>query len=78
MPNPLYQMMTQRQLPMNPMQRMQMVQQAMTNPAAFVMNAFPDIPEGIRNDPNQILGYLQQTRGITNDQIQQISSMFMR
>ena len=55
----------------NPMQKMQYIMQAMTNPAAFVKRTFPDIPDGISNDPNQILGYLQQTRGITNEQIQQ-------
>ena len=73
MPNPLFnQMPAQPPMPMNPMQRMNMVMQAMRNPAAFVRQAFPDIPEGIQNDPNQILGYLQKTRGITDQQIQQI------
>ena len=75
MPNPLFnQMPAQPPMPMNPMQRMNMVMQAMRNPAAFVRQAFPDIPEGIQNDPNQILGYLQQTRGITDQQIQQIQA----
>lgn len=60
---------------MNPLYlfaRMQSLMSAMSNPAAFVKQAFPDIPEGIQNDPNQILGYLQQTRNISNDQIQQL------
>ena len=75
MPNPLFnQMPAQPPMPMNPMQRMNMVMQAMRNPVAFIRQAFPDIPEGIQNDPNQILGYLQQTRGITDQQIQQIQA----
>ena len=77
--NPLYQMMVGggmgQPVPpqpfQNPLQRMQMIMQAMQNPAAFVRQQFPDIPSQIMNDPNQILSYLQQTRGITNQQIQQ-------
>ena len=83
MANPLYEaMMGPRtgQVPqtapapsfMNPVQKMQCIMQAMQNPAAFVKQALPDIPDQIANDPNQILQYLQQTRGITNQQIQQI------
>ena len=62
----------------NPMQRAMLIQQAMQNPAAFVSRAFPDIPEGIRHDPNQILNYLQQSRGISDQQIQQIRNMIPR
>lgn len=58
----------------NPVQKMQYIMQAMTNPAAFVRQHFPDIPEQIANDPNQILQYLQRTRGISNEQIQQIKN----
>jgi len=39
------------------------VSKAMQNPAAFVQEQFPDIPENIRNNPNAILNYLSQTRG---------------
>ena len=56
---------------MNPMQRMSYVMQAMQHPAQFVKQAFPDIPDSISGNPGQILQYLQQTRGITNEQIQQ-------
>ena len=59
----------------NPMQKMQYILQAMTNPAAFVKQKFPDIPDQIMNDPNQILRYLQQTRGITNEDLQRVSQM---
>ena len=57
---------------MNPVQKMQLMMQAMTNPAAFVRQAIPDIPAEIQNDPNQILQYLQQTRHISNQQIQDL------
>ena len=85
MPNPLYDRLVgaQQMMPTfpwqsgmqfsNPIQKMNYIMQAMQNPAAFVRQAFPDIPAQIQNDPNQILSYLQQTRGITNQQIQQIA-----
>lgn len=80
MANPLYQQlmggMPQQQqfsqYQQTPMNRMMLAMQAMQNPAAFVKNAFPDIPDEIQNDPNQILGYLQRTRGITNQDIQNL------
>ena len=62
----------------NPIQKMQYIMQAMTNPAAFVKQSFPDIPQNIQNDPNQILRYLQQTRGISDQQIQQVYNMYGR
>ena len=84
MANPLYQMLTGNtasQMPMpamnpaamNPFQKFNMISQAMQNPQAFVRQAFPDIPDEISNDPNRILSYLQQTRGITNQQLQQVA-----
>lgn len=79
MANPLYQQLmgggmpqTNQMMPMNNANRMMLAMQAMQNPAAFVKNAFPDIPDEIQNDPNQILGYLQRTRGITNQDIQNL------
>lgn len=75
--NPLCQMMNgsmstaQPMMPQNPMQRMSFLMQAMQNPSQFVKQAFPDIPDNISNNPGQILQYLQQTRGITNQQVQQ-------
>ena len=86
MPNPLYQMLyggapQQRPSPnyqssggmnfQNPMQKMAYIMQAMTNPSAFVKQHFPDIPSDIQNDPRQILSYLQQTRGISDQQIRE-------
>lgn len=56
----------------NPMQMMANVMRAMMNPAAFVKQYFPDIPDNIQNDPNQVFNYLQQTRPqVTGQQIQQ-------
>lgn len=69
--NPLYNMLMANQ-PMNPMQKIQYMMQAMRDPAAFVRQAFPDIPPEIQNNPNQILQYLQQTRHISNQQIQNL------
>lgn len=82
MPNPLYQQLTggpvapQRSAPVfsSPMQKMNYIMQAMRNPAAFVKQCFPDIPDQIANNPQQILSYLQQTRGISNQQIQQLKN----
>ena len=81
MPNPLFQMyggapngapsFSAPASPANPMQRMQMFMQAMMNPAAYIRNQFPDIPAEIQNNPGQILAYLQKTRGISNQQVQQ-------
>lgn len=58
--------------PVNPMQRMQQVMQAMQNPVGYLMQKFPDIPAYMQNNPNLILQYLQQTRNISNEQIQNI------
>lgn len=60
------------QMPMNPMQRVQMVIGAMKNPAAFLKQKFPDIPDEYMNNPNLIMQYLQKTRGITNQDIQNV------
>lgn len=57
---------------LSPYQKMQQVMSAMNNPAAFLKQRFPDIPDDIMYDPNQILQYLQRTRGITNEDINQI------
>ena len=59
------------QPPMNPIAQMAQFIQAMQNPSAFLCQKFPDIPQEIANDPNQIYGYLQRTRGFTDQQAQQ-------
>lgn len=57
---------------MNPVQKMRYIMQAMTDPAGFIHRVFPDT-SGM-NDANQIFNYLQQTRNISNEQIQQVSN----
>ncbi len=57
----------------NPIQKMQYIMQAMQNPAAFVKQHIPDIPDSISGNPGKILQYLQETRGISNAQIQSIA-----
>jgi hypothetical protein len=54
-------------------QKVNQIMQTTKNPAVFVKQQFPDIPDNILNDPNQILQYLQQTRNISNEQIQQLT-----
>lgn len=88
--NPLYNMLMGHQMPipqqnipqgspmMSPMQRAQGIAQAMQNPAAFVKQYFPDIPPEIQNNPNQILQYIQKTRGISNKQINLLVSQMPR
>ena len=73
MQQPVQQMPQMPQMPQpSRMPVMMQVMQAMQNPVAFVKKAFPDIPPEIENNPNQILGYLQKTRGITNQDIQNL------
>lgn len=81
--NPLFQQImggaAQQQMPsnmMNPLQRINFVRQAMANPAMIIKQRFPDIPDQIMNDPGKILNYLQQTRGITDQDIRQIASQY--
>lgn len=65
MPNPLFNMISAYQ-------RANQIMQSMQNPAAFVKQQFPDVPDNILNNPNQVLQYLQQTRNISNAQLQQM------
>ena len=83
MANPLYQQLFGGGAPMqgtssnflgqmprqiNPIQFMANFMKAMMNPAAFVKQNFPDIPDSIQNDPNQVFNYLQRTRPAVSDQ----------
>ncbi len=61
-------------MPVNPMQKIQMVMRAMQNPGAFLKQKFPDIPDQYMNNPNLIMQYLQQTRGITEQDIQNVQA----
>lgn len=57
----------------NPLQRAQYMMWAMSHPVDFIKQHCPDIPDSIINDPNQVLSYLQQTRGISDQQIRQLT-----
>lgn len=59
-----------------PTERAQYIMNALRNPAAFVQEQFPDVPENIRNNPDAVLQYLQQTRGERFTQMmRQVSGM---
>lgn len=62
----------------NPIQKMNYIMQAMRNPAAFVKQQLPGIPDQILNDPGQILQYMQQNCGVTQADIQRVASQIPR
>lgn len=47
---------------------------AMRNPMAYAMNAFRDVPQEMWNNPAQALAYIQQTRGLSQADIQNLIS----
>lgn len=55
----------------------QMMQQ-FQNPQQLISKILPGVPAEIRNDPNQIISWLQQTGKITAEQIQQAQQMMGR
>lgn len=57
----------------NPLQKMQYIMQAMRNPALFVKQHFPDIPDNIINNPNAILDYWRNNMGLTDADIQRVT-----
>ena len=56
---------------------MNIARQMMRNPQQAVMQAFPDMPQEIQNDPNQIMNWIQQN-GRINPQMYQIAGQLMR
>jgi hypothetical protein len=62
----------------NPLQKMNYIMQAMQNPAAFVKQHIPNLPDQIANDPNQILQYMQQNMGVTQQDIMNAQSQIPR
>ena len=69
---------------MNPMymqnimnQASQMMQQ-FQNPQQLLQTVLPGVPAGIRNDPNQIISWLQQNGKISEQQIQMARQMMGR
>lgn len=55
---------------------MNMARQMMQNPQQAVAKAFPDMPQEIQNNPNQIMNWLQQN-GRINPQMYQMASQLM-
>ena len=66
---------------MNPMVNYQAImntaRQMMQNPQQAVMQAFPDIPQEISNNPNQIMNWIQQN-GRINPQMYQMANQLLR
>ena len=85
--NPLYNMLMGQQNNMsagpqfvNPMQKMQYILQAMRNPAAFVKQHLPNIPEDAYKDPsgNGVLQYMMNNMGVTQQDISNAANQIPR
>ena len=92
--NPLYQQLMGSRMPQpaqapqmsggirfqNPMQKMQYFLQAMRNPAAFVKQNLPGVPEQAYSDPtgNQVLQYMMNNMGVTQQDIQNAANQAPR
>ena len=69
---------------MNPMYMQQIMSKAsqmmqqFQNPQQLIQQMMPGVPAEIRNDPNQIISWLQQTGKITTQQIQMAQQMLGR
>ena len=58
---------------------MQMLQSLKANPVQFIMQRKFNLPQNINaNDPNEIINHLLKTNQITQQQINQASSMMQR
>lgn len=64
----------------NPFQKMNYIMQAIRNPAAFVRQNLPGIPEEAFNDPtgNGVLQYMRQNLGVTDQDIQNAANQMPR
>lgn len=60
----------------NVMQRAQQIAGSFNNPQQIIQQYFPDAPAEIRGDPNQLIGWLQQT-GKVNPQMVQMARQMM-
>lgn len=59
---------------MNPMMMMQMMAN-MPNPQQMLNQFLQRVPAEIRNDPNQIISWMQQNGMVTQEQIQRARQM---
>lgn len=55
-----------------PLQFASEIANAMRNPMTYAMNAFRDVPRELWNDPAKALAYIQQTRGLSQADIQNL------
>ena len=62
----------------NIMSKANQMMQQFQNPQQLIQQIFPGMPAGIRNDPNQIISWLQQNGKITDQQIQMAQQMMGR
>ena len=59
----------------NPMQMVQRLAQQFQNPQMLVDRFFPNAPAEVRNDPEQLVGWMQQSGMVTPHMIQMARSM---
>ena len=62
----------------NIMNKASQMMQQFQNPQQLLQKVLPGVPEGIRNDPNQIISWLQQNGKISEQQIQMARQMMGR
>lgn len=62
----------------NVMQKANQMMQQFQNPQMLLQQIMPGIPQEIRNDPNQIISWLQQNGKITDQQIRMAQQMMNR
>lgn len=63
---------------MNPlfiMNQANTILQQFGNPQTLIQRFLPQVPQEIRNDPNQIISWLQQTGRVTPQMMQQAQQM---
>ena len=59
----------------NVMQRARQIASGMQNPQQMIQQFMPDVPEEIRNDPEQIIQWMQQTGKVNPQMIQMARQM---
>ena len=59
----------------NHMMMLQQMMSNMQNPQQMLNQFLQKVPEGIRNDPNQIISWMQQNGMVTQEQIQRVQQM---
>lgn len=62
----------------NAIQRAQQIAGSFQNPQQMVQQILPDAPQEIRNDPDQIIGWLQQTGRVNPQMVQMVRQIMGR